>query len=72
MVNLTIEQIPTTPGVPHGWVQIAIYGGTSRFPLAQFTVTEIWWNDCVDNCEIIFRTFKPDIEVLPPLAKEPS
>lgn len=66
-MTMRFEEIPGFPGLPESYVMIAVYGGTSSFPLTTFLVLECWWQAFKLNPEVSF-TDKAVPEVLPPSA----
>jgi hypothetical protein len=53
-MKLRFEEMSNVKGLPDSYVLIAVYPGTSAFPLACFFVLKVWWERFRSEPEIVF------------------
>lgn len=61
-MTLRLEEIPNAPGMPESYVTVAVYGGTSNFPLTTFSVLSGWWEMFCENPDLTIVPLAPPCE----------
>lgn len=56
---MRFEEVVNVPGLPESYVMVAVYGGTSQFPLTTFFVLDAWWQEFKLHPEVLFTADSP-------------